>query len=49
MPSGEPEFGLSPNFATVVPAGVASRADFVERYSDHLLVVADVVITSDDD
>lgn len=49
VPSGEPEFGLDPNFATVVPAGVASWEDFVERYSDHLLVVADVLITSDDD
>lgn len=49
VPSGEPEFGLVPNFATVVPAGVESWDEFVERFSDHLLVVADVLITRDDD
>jgi endonuclease/exonuclease/phosphatase family metal-dependent hydrolase len=49
VPNDQPEFGVSPNFWRVVPPDVASWKEFEERYSDHLMVVADVLVGADDD
>src|SRR5439155_8192936 len=44
VPADQPEFALRPDFARVVPPDVKSWSEFVERYSDHLMVVADVLV-----
>src|SRR5207247_5755831 len=49
VPRDQPEFALDPNFARVVPAGVNSWSEMVERYSDHVIVVAEVLAARDGD
>jgi endonuclease/exonuclease/phosphatase family metal-dependent hydrolase len=49
VPDDQPEFGLVRNFARVVPPEATSWMDFVSRWSDHQMVVADVLIGPDDD
>jgi endonuclease/exonuclease/phosphatase family metal-dependent hydrolase len=49
VPNDQPEFALRPDFAVVAPPGVKSWSEFEERWSDHLMVVADVLVGPDDD
>jgi endonuclease/exonuclease/phosphatase family metal-dependent hydrolase len=49
VPDDQPEFALQPDFGTVTPDGVHSWGDYVDRYSDHLISVVEVLIGRDDD
>ena len=49
VPDDQPEFGLPGNFFRVIPPEAKSWLDFTDRWSDHLLVVCDVLIGRDDD
>jgi endonuclease/exonuclease/phosphatase family metal-dependent hydrolase len=49
VPDDQPEFGLPRNFFRVSPPEATSWLDFADRWSDHMLVVADVLIGRDDD
>jgi hypothetical protein len=49
VPRDQPEFGLDPNFARVIPPDTSAWDVFEHRYSDHVMVVADVLVTRDDD
>jgi endonuclease/exonuclease/phosphatase family metal-dependent hydrolase len=48
VPRDQPEFAMDPDFALVSPVGMDTE-EFHERCSDHFMVVADVLVTRDDD